>query len=130
MGAEGKQESNVSDELNKLGKQFSDVIRTTWESEDRKRIQGEIIEGLQRFGDEITDALHKVAESDSGKQAAKQAEKVVTDVKESSVTEDLRKGLLQGLDALNRELSKLSEKLDKEAEVKAEKTPEPPDTQA
>ena len=46
MSEEGKQERSVSDELNKLGQHFSEVIRTTWESEDRKRIQGEIIEGL------------------------------------------------------------------------------------
>ena len=126
MSEEVKQERSVSDEINKLGKQFSEVIRAAWESEDRKRVQGEIIEGLQRFGDEVTQALQKVAESDTGKQVTTQTEKVISDVKESGVADDVRKGLLQGLDALNRELTKLSERLEKEAEAKAE-TAEPQD---
>ncbi len=134
MSEEGKQERSVSDELNKLGQHFSEVIRTTWESEDRKRIQGEIIEGLRRFGDEVTGALSKVAESDTGKQVTTQTEKVISDVKESGVADDVRKGLLQGLDALNRELSKLSERLEKEAKAEkadAEKdNTEPPSSEA
>jgi hypothetical protein len=129
MSEESKHERSVSDELNKLGQQFSEVIRTTWESEDRKRIQGEIIEGLQRFGNEVTGALNKVAESDTGKQVTSQTEKVVADVKESGVAEDIRKGLLQGLDALNRELGKLSERLEKEAKAESE-PPKPPAPEA
>ncbi len=129
MSEEGKQERSVSDELNRLGRQFSEVIRTTWESEDRKRIQDEIIEGLKRFGDEVAGALNKVAESDTGKQATTQTEKVIADVKESGVAEDVRKGLLQGLDALNRELGKLSERLEKEAKAEPEQT-EPPAPEA
>ena len=134
MSEESKHERSVSDELNKLGQHFSEVIRTTWESEDRKRVQGEIIEGLRRFGDEVTGALNKVAESDTGKQVTTQTGKVINDVKESGVADDIRKGLLQGLDALNRELSKVSEKLEKEAQ--AEKAdadmgnPEPPSSEA
>jgi hypothetical protein len=129
MSDESKQERSVSDELNRLGQQFSEVIRTTWESEDRKRIQSEIIEGLKRFGDEVTGALNKVAESDTGKQVTTQTEKVIADVKESGLAEDVRKGLLQGLDALNRELGKLSEKLEKEAKSEP-KPPEPPASDA
>jgi hypothetical protein len=126
MADEVKHERSVSDELSKLGKQFSDVIRTAWESDDRKKIQDEIIEGLQKFGDEVTEALQKAAESEPGKQVASQAEKVIADVKESNVAEDVRKGLLQGMDALNRELGKLSEKLEKQpaAASEAKKPPE------
>lgn len=132
--SEKHDERNVADELNKLGRQLSEVIRSTWESEDRKRIQGEIIEGLRRFGDEVTDALTKVAESDTGKQVTAQTEKVVADVKESGVAEDIRKGLLQGLDALNRELTKVAEKLEKEAQAETtdaeEGKTEPPSSEA
>jgi uncharacterized protein with ACT and thioredoxin-like domain len=127
MSDEAKQERSVSDEISQLGKQFSEVIRTAWESDDRKRIQGEIIEGLRRFGDEVTEALQKVAESDTGKQVSTQTEKVISDVKQSGIADDVRKGVLQGLDTLNRELGKLSERLEREGEVaaEAEKASEP-----
>ena len=126
MSEEMHEERNVAEELNNLGKQFVSVIRTAWESEDRKRIQDEIMEGLQKFGDEITHTLQKASESETGKEVTAKAEKVITDVKASDVADDVRKGLLSGLDALNVELGKLSEKLDAMAQKRAEAQAQPP----
>jgi MoxR-like ATPase len=126
MSEEMHEERNVAEELNNLGKQFVSVIRTAWESEDRKRIQDEIMEGLQKFGDEITNTLQKASESETGKEVTAKAEKVITDVKASDVADDVRKGLLSGLDALNVELGKLSEKLDAMAQKRAEAQAQPP----
>ncbi|MCX6027809.1 MAG: hypothetical protein NT169_00725, partial [Chloroflexi bacterium] len=107
MSEETHVEKNIADELNKLGKQVADAIKAAWESEDRKKLQNEITEGLQKFGDQMTDAAKKAAESDPAKQIKTQAEEVVTKVKESDVTEEVRKGLLGALETVNKELGKL-----------------------
>ncbi len=118
MSEETHVEKNIADELNKLGKQVADAIKAAWESEDRKKLQSEITEGLQKFGDQVTDAAKKATASEPAKQIKVQAEEVVTKVKESDVTDEVRKGLLTGLEAINKELGKLLEKLE------AKKTPE------
>ncbi len=56
MSEETHVEKNIADELNKLGKQVADAIKAAWESEDRKKLQNEITEGLQKFGDQIIHA--------------------------------------------------------------------------
>ncbi len=112
MAEEPKVERNIADELSKLGTQVADAIKAAWESEDRKKLQTEITEGVQKFGVQVTEALDKASESETAKDLREKAEKVVEDLRESDVVEDVRKGILTGLDALNRELGKLLAKLE------------------
>jgi len=127
MSEEKRAERNIADELNKLGKQVADAIKAAWESEDRQKLQTEITEGLQQFGNQVTEAAQKAGESSTAKQLREQAEKVVTEVRESDIVDDVRKGLLTGLDALNKELGKLLEKLEAKQEPKTPPEPaEPP----
>ena len=54
MSEEPKVEGrSITEELGKLGKQMADAIKAAWESEDRKKLQAEILDGLQKFGDEV-----------------------------------------------------------------------------
>lgn len=128
MSEEPKVERNIADELSKLGKQVADAIKAAWESEDRRKLQSEITEGVQKFGNEVSEAVNKAGESETAKELREKAEKVVEEIRESDVVEDVRKGILGGLDALNKELSKLLEKLESKpaAAAEAPAAPEPP----
>ncbi len=110
----------ITDELGKLGKQMADAIKAAWESDDRKKLQAEITEGLQKFGDEVAEALDKAGQSDTAKDLRVKAEKVSADMREKGVVEDVRKGIISGLDALNKELGKLVEKLEPKAKPEGE----------
>ena len=112
MTEEQRPERNIADELSKLGKQMADAIKGGWESEDRVRLQSEISEGLQKLGDEVGEAMRRASSSETAQHLRTQAEKVVEDVRESDVTAEIRKGLLAGLESLNRELGKLLAKLE------------------
>jgi len=116
MAEEPRTEKNITDELNKLGQQVADAIKAAWASDDLKKLQAEISEGLQKFGDQVGDAVQKASESEATKQLREQAEKVAVEIKESDVAGEVRKGLLTGLDALNKQLSKLLEKLETKEE--------------
>jgi hypothetical protein len=132
MSEEPKVEGrSITEELGKLGKQMADAIKAAWESEDRRKLQAEILDGLQKFGDEVTVALDKAGQSDTAKDLRVKAEKVVVDVRASAVADDVRKGIISGLDVLNAEMSKLVEKLEPKPapadEVPVEpEAPEPP----
>ncbi len=134
MSEEPRAERSVTEELSKLGKQFAQTIRAAWESEDRRKLQKEIAEGLQKLGQQLNEAFEKASESEAAKQLREQAEKVVAEVRETDVVEELRKGLLAGLETLNKELGKLLERLEtKEAPRAPEageevKPPEPGET--
>lgn len=125
MSEEPKVERNIADELNKLGKQVADAIKAAWESEDRKKLQTEIAEGMQKFGAQVTEAIDKAGESEAAKELREKAEKVVEDLRESDVVEEVRKGILTGLDALNQELGKLLAKLEPKPAAEAPVEPAP-----
>jgi hypothetical protein len=126
MSEEPKVEGrSIVDELSKLGQQMAQAIKAAWESDDRKKLQAEILDGLQKFGDEVTEALDKAGQSETAQELRGKAEKVATDVRASSVAEDVRKGVISGLDVINAELGKLVEKLEPKAKPTDEAAAEP-----
>ncbi len=141
MSEQPRTPSSIVDELSKMGKLVAQAVQSAWASEERKKLEAEIAEGMRKLSDELTEAARKAGESDAAKQLRAQAEKVVAEVKESDITEEIRKGLLVGLEALNQELGKLVERLEPKkapaaesaqppaAESPAESTVEPPAAQ-
>ncbi len=132
MSEEPKTEKSITDELAKLGKQVADAIKAAWESDDRKKLQNEITDGLEKFRVQVSEALDHAGQSQTAQDFRVKAEKVVTDARETGVVEDIRKGILAGLDTINKELGKLVEKLETKpgaeapAEPEAAEAPEPP----
>ncbi|MCX7707229.1 MAG: hypothetical protein N2204_04400 [Anaerolineae bacterium] len=124
MSEEPKVERSIADELSKLGKQLAEAVKAAWESEDRKKLQAEIAEGFQKLSQEVSEAVEKASESETAKELREKAEKMVEEIREADVVEEVRKGILAGLDVLNRELGKLLEKL--ETRPAAEPAPEAP----
>lgn len=115
MNEEQGIERNIADELERLGQQLAKTAKAAWESDERKKLQTEITTGVQRFGQEISTAFEKATASDQAKELLTRAERVATDVQKTDVVEEVRKGLLVGLEALNRELGKLLERLEPKA---------------
>jgi molecular chaperone GrpE (heat shock protein) len=112
MSEETGEEKTISVELNRLGKQVAEAIAKAWESDDRKKLQAEVTTGLEGFGTQVSDAMRKASESEAASQIRDQTEKVVAQVRDSDVTGEVRKGLIAGLEVLNRELGKLVERLE------------------
>ena len=135
MSEEPKAEGRtITDELSKLGQQVAVAFKSAWDSDDRKRLQAEIIDGLQKFGDEITQTLDKAGKSETAQDLRTKAEQVAADLRDKGVVEDIRKGIIGGLDVINSELSKLVEKLEPkttpEGEAAADVADEPAASEA
>jgi hypothetical protein len=112
VSEEPRAESSIADELAKLGQQLATAAQKAWDSEERKRLQNEITTGVQRFGQELQAAVNKAAESEQAKELKTRATKVADDVQKTDVIDEVRKGLLVGLEAINRELGKLLERME------------------
>lgn len=109
-------ERSIADELAKMGAQLAAAAKTAWESEERKKLQGEIVTGAQRFGQELTSAVTKATDSTQAKELKTRAAQVADDVQKTDVVEEVRKGILVGLEAINRELGKLLDRLETKPE--------------
>jgi hypothetical protein len=125
MAEDTTEEKSISNELSKLGKQGADAINAAWESEDRKKLQADVTVGLESFGDQVSDAMRKASESEAARQLRDQTEKIVSEVRQSDVTGEMRRGLIAGLEVLNRELGRLVERLETPPSAGATGTGEP-----
>ncbi len=112
MAEEPRTETSIADELDKMGQLVAQAVRSAWESEERKKLEAEVVEGLRKFSDQVSTTAKKASESDAAQQIKAQAEKVAAGVKEKDVADEIRKGLLAGLEVVNQELGKLVERLE------------------
>ncbi len=115
MTQEPRPGSSIAEELNRLGRQLGEAARLAWESEDRKRLQAELEDGLRRFGVQAETTIEQARRSEAGRQLSDQAQRVATQVKEARVADKVRDGLIVGLASLNRELSRLLDHLGERA---------------
>jgi predicted RNA-binding Zn ribbon-like protein len=111
MTQEPRPNTNLTEELNRVVNQITEAVRLAWDSDERKRLQAEITDGVKNFSVQIDEAVRKASESETAKNFKTQAEQVAVKARETDVVDDMRQGLLVGLQALNRELGKMLERL-------------------
>lgn len=97
--------SAILTELTALGQKLTVALQRAWESEERKRAETEIRDALRIAGERLDEVADDVRKSRVTHDLKAQADKAVTAVEESTITEEVRKGLLTGLRKLNDELT-------------------------
>ena len=101
--------SDVVDELRNLGRQFGETMRTAWNSEERRRFEREMREGVQTFAQEVDKAFKDVVASEPAQKAKSEA----ADFKEKASSGELgtktQSSLAKGLRWFSDELSKLAD---------------------
>jgi hypothetical protein len=103
--------SPVVEELNELANKLGDALRTLLASPQRHELEEDVREGFTTVVSEISEALEKARSTDTAKDLEEQAGKVVEKVRTSKATQDLREGLVKGLQTLNDELGGLVERM-------------------
>ena len=98
---------NIEEELKNLGRQFADTIKTAWNSEEVKRIETEVREGMKKFADEVGNIFNDAKESKAGQKVGETVNKVDS----TEAAQSIKKGLAQGLRWLSQELGKLSDSM-------------------
>lgn len=99
---------DIGEQLNELGKNLRDALRTAWESEERQKLQQEIAAGLAN----LRDSLNEAANDFSNSQAGQNIKEDVQDLRERWRTGELgskvREEIAEALRTVNRELEKAS----------------------
>jgi len=107
---DGKQGHDVTAEFTQLGHQLGETLQSAWESDERKRIEKEVREGVQSFVAEIDKVLQDVRTSDSTAKLREDAAGAKVKVDESELGQKARDGIVEGLRWLSEGLNELAVK--------------------
>lgn len=109
--AEPRDSSNdVVGELKALGENLRLVLQAAWESDERKKLQGEVEAGLSDLVSALQSAGTEFAQSPAGQRLKAEAESLKTRVRDSHAEDRVRDELLSALRKANAELKKAAGK--------------------
>ncbi|MFK7804891.1 MAG: hypothetical protein AB8G95_24885 [Anaerolineae bacterium] len=98
---------NIEEELKNLGKQFADTIKTAWNSEEVKKVEAQVREGVKKFSEEVSNIFSDAKDSKAGQKVGDTVNKVDS----TEAAQSMKKGVAQGLRWLSQELGKLSDSM-------------------
>lgn len=125
--AGASQKLDLNTEFQKLGRQFAETLQSAWDSEERKRVEKEVREGMQSFVSEVDKVIQEVKASETTSKIKDEAEELKTRVESSDITERARYSFAQGLRWLSEGLSELANQFTPpEKPAAAPPTEEPP----
>jgi hypothetical protein len=106
-------------EFQKIGRQLAETLQAAWDSEERKRVEQEVREGVQTLVNEVDQVIREVKSSDKTAKVKEEAEELKSRVETSEVGTRARTGVVQGLRWLSETLADLANQF-----TPAEKEPE------
>jgi hypothetical protein len=107
---DGKQGPDVAAEFQKLGYQLGETLQSAWESEERKRIETEVREGVHSFVAEIDKVLQGIKANEVTNKLKEDAVGAKFKVEESELGQKTRDGIVEGLRWLSVGLNELAVK--------------------
>lgn len=102
---------NLKQELKRLGEQVGEAGRMLWNSPQRRALEGQIQEGLQKVTQEIRDLFDELRASETAQKVRSKTEEALQTVAASPIVEDFQEAITAGVRELNEELEKLLAKL-------------------
>lgn len=104
--------SDILDELREMGKNLRDALQSAWDSDERKRLQKEIEEGLNEVSAGLSQAARDFKESQPGQTIKTEVEDFKERMRTGEVESKVRNEILDALRIVNEELRKVGKKQD------------------
>jgi DNA-binding PucR family transcriptional regulator len=99
----------LRDELRSLAANLKEALSAAWESEERRRVQAEIIDGLSEMVDTLRALGNEFAQSPTGQRLSADAADLHEQLRRDQVQEKARTQLLEALRKVNSELSRAAQ---------------------
>ncbi len=96
----------ISDQLNELGKNLRDALRTAWESEERRKLQKEIEEGLANLGESLSQAAKDFSDSPTGQNLKEDVKDMRERFRSGEMGSKVHSEVVEALRKVNTELQK------------------------
>lgn len=117
--------SDVANELQELGQRLAATARTLWQSEQRQELQKDVTDGLRLLRDQLSGVVDTVRTNPKVQTLKDQVGQKVDAGRGSDAFEEVRAGLSNGLRALNEQLQRFTERMERQ-DAAAEAPPVPP----
>lgn len=103
-------EGDLHEEFRNLGQNIKAALNTAWNSDERKRVQTNIQDGLNDLGNAINDLINEIQTSEVGKKVIDEVDQIGEHLRSGEVKEKTREGVLSALKKMNAELEKAADK--------------------
>jgi len=97
---------NISEQLSELGKNLRDALHTAWESEERRKLQKEIEDGLAELGASLSQAAKDFSTSPTGQNLKEDMQDMQERWQSGEVGSKVRSEIAEALRTVNHELQK------------------------
>jgi hypothetical protein len=100
----------ISDQLNELGKNLRDALQNAWSSEERRKLQQDIEEGMASLGSSLSQAAKDFSSSPTGKTISEDVKDLQDRWRNGEVGSKVHREVVDTLRRVNEELQKASGK--------------------
>ncbi|HEX9092039.1 MAG TPA: hypothetical protein VF831_11150 [Anaerolineales bacterium] len=104
------QNEDIGDQLDELGKNLLAALQSAWESEERKKVQKEIEDGLANLGASLSQAAQEFSSSAAGQSLKEDVRDIKERWQSGEVGSKVRTEVSEALRKVNEELQKASRK--------------------
>jgi heparin binding hemagglutinin HbhA len=101
---------NITDQLNELGKNLRAALQTAWESEERRKVQKEIEDGLASLGASLSQAAKDFSNSPAGQSLKDDMKDMQERWQSGEMGSKVRSEISEALRKVNTELQKATRK--------------------
>ena len=102
--------NTISDQLNELGKNLREALHTAWSSEERRKLQQDIEEGMASLGASLSQAAKDFSNTPTGKTISEDVKDLQERWKSGEVSSKVHTEVVDTLRRVNDELQKASRK--------------------
>jgi ElaB/YqjD/DUF883 family membrane-anchored ribosome-binding protein len=110
MSEENKQESTPKSEfvteLNRLGENLGNLLKSMWESEERKSIERELNTGVDQLLNRVNETVTHLRKEAPVEQVKKAAKDALETARVPQILNEVQQGMLESLKKLNEEIAK------------------------
>jgi len=97
---------NISEQLNELGKNLREALQSAWESEERRKLQKEIEDGLANLGASLSQAAKDFSNSPTGESLKEDMKDLQERWRTGEVRSKAHSEIVEALRKVNTELQK------------------------
>ena len=99
-------QSEFVNELNKLGENLGQLMRSVWESEERKSIEREMTHGVEQLAKQLNQTLEQLKTDATVGNAKKTVKEAWETARGPKIVSEVQQGVVDTLKKVNEELTK------------------------
>jgi NTP pyrophosphatase (non-canonical NTP hydrolase) len=104
--------SEILDELREMGRNLRDALQSAWDSDERKKLQQELEDGLTEVSSTLNQAARDFKDSPAGQNLKSDVADFQERLNTGEVSLKVRSEIVEALRVVNTELRKVSKKED------------------